>query len=46
MEKIILRQKWLGFMAVILISLVLAVYTSSSLNKAYEAVEPTISQEI
>ena len=46
MEKIILRQKWLGFMAVILISLILAVYTSNSLNTAYEAVEPTISQEI
>ena len=46
MEKIILRQKWLGFAAVILISLILAVYTSNSLNTAYEAAEPTISQEI
>lgn len=46
MEKIILRQKWLGFAAVILISLILAVYTSNSLNTAYEAAEPTVSQEI
>ena len=46
MEKIILRQKWLGVMAVILVSLFIAIHTANSLNKAYVAIEPTISNEI
>ena len=46
MEKFILRQKWLGFCAVILVSLIAAVYTASSVSKAYQSVEPYIYKEM
>ncbi len=46
MEKFLLRQKWIGFMAVVLFSLFVAVRTSSLLNEAYITFAPTVSQEV
>ncbi len=46
MENFILRQKWIGFMAAIIISLFVAVTTSNSLKEAYTTFAPTIAQEI
>lgn len=45
MEQIILRQKWLGFMAAVLLSLFLAVRTASQLSDVYVAIEPSIGHE-
>ena len=46
MEKFILRQKWLGFCAVILVSLIASIFAADSLNRNYQSVEPYIYKEM
>lgn len=45
MEKFILRQKWLGLLAIIFVSLFFALDWSGQVSKAYIEAEPIISQE-
>ena len=46
MEKFILRQKWLGFCAVIFVSLLMALYLAKSATNAFETASPYIAKEV
>lgn len=46
MEKMLLRQKWLGVIVVFVVSLLFSVYSAGRITDAYVQIEPQISKEM